>query len=1391
MSFSTCKNDNLIGPNVNGCRDDFDFTVKFELVVFSIVPSAIFIVLALWRTFHLSRKPAVVNEPAIQLLKSGCITTYLGLQLALLVLVAIRSFDVTAFSVSSTVLRFLAAICIVPLSLLEHSRSARPSVLLNAYLFLTLLFEITQTRTFWLASGTRLEKANTALFTASVALKAIILLLEARRKRCFVKWDEKEHSPEETSGLYSLGVFFWLNRVFIDGYSKILQIDDLYPLDSGMRGKVLDERFAQHADYSKMKGDKYGLLKALCRTLLVELLLPVAPRLMLLGFLFCQPFFIERLLTYLSEPEGPNSSNFAYGFIGAAILIYSGIAVSTALYWYFHYRTLLKARGILVSAVYRKTLEAQIGTSDSTAAITLMSTDIERINVCFRSVHDVWASFFETGLASYLLYRQIGAAFAAPLVVVLCCILGIAIVVRYTGDAQRKWMAAIQRRVGLTSTVIANTKNLKLSGLTQPVANSIQQLRIDEIASGSRFRKLIIASAFCAWTPGVLSPFVTFAFASRQLGATKIFTSLSYVILLADPLAMIFQSIPQIISTEKVTSTPGKGSRTSGNPSAISISEGSYGWEPENMVLRDINVKFSSSALNIVCGPVGCGKTSLCKALLGEIPFHSGHMHLHTTYRRIGFCDQTPFLSNGTIRHNIIGFSDFDEERYREVLVATMLDVDLETLPSGEMTNVGSNGITLSGGQKQRVSLARALYLQSDLLILDDIFSGLDADTEEQVFQRVFGPDGVARRRHSTVILMTHSVKHLPAADHIVALSIEGTVAEQGTFTELMAQNGYVTGLGVKSAGSETSSEKLAPTVDPQGPQGELLRQITVTSVVPDTSKARQTGDRTVYAHYFRSIGWTVTAFLVFWAACFGFFQGFPNIWLTYWSADAAKDYEGRSWSYYIGVYSVLQMSRLITLFIYAYLCLITAVNRSGAKLHLDTLITLMHAPLRFFTTTDNGQTTNLFSQDLNLIDMELPNALLNALLGVFEVIAGAAVIMSSAPAIAVSYPFLALLLYFVQRFYLRTSRQMRFLDLEAKSPLYTHFRDTTHGIESIRAFDFTEEDREKNRKLLDTSQRPAYLLVMVQQWLVMVMNFVVMVLCVVLTSLAVKLRSNSGFTGASLVSLMSFGNQIAYTIVFYTQLETSIGAVSRLRAFNETVKPEDCDDEDLVVPENWPEKGEIELKGICASYNTEVNEDKEPDLALKNINLKIAPGEKVAICGRTGSGKSSLIAYLLKLLDPLPGKAAIANIDQTPLDRLDRPTLRHRIIAIPQEAVFLPDGSTFRANLDPFRAATETDCRTVLETVDLWAFVEDRGGLEAGMSAGTFSQGQRQIFSLARAVLRRRIRAKGLSLGSTEDGAEGGVLCWTKSARASTWRRRGRCRTSFASSFGITPWWR
>lgn len=220
----------------------------------------------------------------------------------------------------------------ITLSLVDHSKSPRPSVLLNCYLFLTLLLDAAQARTLFLSSGDRPELTYSSIFSAAIALKVGILLLEAQRKSRWVSWDEKEHSPEETSGIFSLGVFFWLNKIFFEGYNKVLTMKDLYPLDSSLDGKSLHDDFSQKMDYTKLKGDNFGLLKALVHTLRVSVLLPIPPRLALLGFTFCQPFFIEKLLDHLSKPEV--DSNIGYGFIGASILIYSGIAISTSLYWY-------------------------------------------------------------------------------------------------------------------------------------------------------------------------------------------------------------------------------------------------------------------------------------------------------------------------------------------------------------------------------------------------------------------------------------------------------------------------------------------------------------------------------------------------------------------------------------------------------------------------------------------------------------------------------------------------------------------------------------------------------------------------------------------------------------------------------------------------------------------------------------------------------------------------------------------------------------------------------------------------------------------------------------------------------------------------------------------------
>ncbi|KAJ3492630.1 hypothetical protein NLG97_g5262 [Lecanicillium saksenae] len=1382
MSFSESASRGLFQMN----EKQFDFNLKFEQVFFSIIPSTVFIVASLWRAASKARQPAVVVAPVFQAAKMAVAAIYAILELVLLVLAADAGFRTTQTFIASSALKFVAALFMVGLSFMDHSKSARPSIILNIYVFFTLILDAAQARTlFLLSSGNHNEFAYSCVFVTTVAVKVIILLLESQRKARWVQWDEKEHSPEETSGVFSLGVFFWLNSLFLVGYKKVMTIKDLFPLDSKLDATRLHAEFSKNLHAATLKGDKFALLKVLVWTMKGTIILAVVPRLCLLGFTFSQPFFIERLLDTLSQPVVPR--NESYGLIGAAFLIYIGIAISTAFYWYYQRRMLAMTRAMLVTEIYSKSTKLSIGKASDNAALTLMSTDWERINEGFESVHDIWVSFVQVALASWMLYRQLGFIFFVPLGLVLVSFAGVTFVSRSMGGSQMAWMAGVEKRVGLTATTVGNMKNLKMSGLSSTIESLVQKLRVDELAAGSLFRQLSVVAAGFGFAPMLLSPPLTLSFAQGTLDSTKAFTSLSYLVLLTLPLGIVFQQIPLLIGANacvtriqeffecethedfrqifgKEEEPVSKKEPRASDHHAIEVVDGEFGWEADKPVLQDVNVKIPHSSLNMVVGPVGSGKSTFCKAMLGETASHKGTVALGARNVHVGYCDQTPFLFNGSIRDNIVGQSEFNAERYNEVIDATALRFDIDNLPHGDKSNVGSDGITLSGGQKQRVSLARALFLDTSVLIFDDVFSGLDADTEEIVFRQVFGPGGLVRKRKATVILCTHSVRHLPAADHVIALGA-GTVAEQGTFTELMTNaEGYVYRLGIKSAsGSDAGSEETAVTdkaeLDATLPQLEIAAT-KQSEVLASSDVARQQGDATVYKHYAMSMGLFTSISGLIIVAAYGFFENYPTIWLKYWSEDATKGFIHHSFGYYAGVYAALQVSAMICLMIAVVLFFVIGVRRAGANLHRDALTTLIGAPLTFFTTTDTGVITNLFSQDLNLIDTELPMAVINCFFAFFQSLGQACVMITTSPYIAIAYPFLIALMFVLAKFYLRTSRQMRLLDLEAKSPLYAHFLDTIKGVITLRAFGFVAEDISKNHQLLNTSQRPAYLLVMIQQWLTLVLGVVVAFLATGLTALATRMHSSSGFTGASMVTLMSFGENTSMIVQFYTRLETSLGAIARLKTFSANIKPENKAHEDVIPDGQWPQKGEIKLDHVSASYETTGEKpDGTPQLALKDIDLTINAGQKIAICGRTGSGKSSFVALLLKLLDPTADSVGGVTIDGLVLSTIQRSALRQRILAVPQEAVFLPDGSTFKANLDPFDRASADDCESVLKAVDLWEFVQERGGLESGMSSSTLSAGQRQLLSLGRTVLRRRIRAGEQSDGKDSLKSEGGVL--------------------------------
>lgn len=906
-----------------------------------------------------------------------------------------------------------------------------------------------------------------------MVLKAISLLLESKNKTRWICWDVKEHSPEETSGLFSLGAFIWLNRLFLSGYAKVLKVNDLYPLDPAMCAETLDERLVRYwQNPTSSSRSKYGLARALMKALAVPILLPVVPRAAMAAFQFCQSFLINALLSYLEEPNP--SKNVGYGLIGATILIYLGIATTFALYWYYQERAMYMARGALVAAIYKKTTEIGLPAADN-SALTLMSGDIERIIAGFLNIHELWANTAQVAIACWLLSQQIGLAFLAPLIVVGICAVCSTILARLTGPRQKVWMEEIQKRVGLTSTVVGQMKNLKMSGLAAPVGKLIQQMRIDELRAGARFRMILSFTATLGVTPLCISPVMAFAFASGTLGVTTIFTSMSYIVLLATPLSVLFQSIPTLMAaftcldriqvflesdarqdfrvaasslvqdeTSTEESSIGKGkSKANAQPTyAIEISGGSFAWKPDRQVLSNIDLKIPSAALTIIIGPVASGKSTLCKALLAETPVAHGTTRTGFSpgSTRVGYCDQAPYLSNATIRENIVGFSEFEMDRYDEAVEAAMLRHDLDVLlREGDRTQIGTDGITLSGGQKQRVCLARALYHDTDIVICDDVLRGLDADTEDNVFRKVFSANGVLRRQKATVVLSTHSVRYLPFADHIIALNENGTISEQGTFQELVANRGYVYGLNVEHRTDQHPVDEESLPTDATKHAEKL--KATATSASSDAKKSedehsRMFGDVQVYKHYFARIGISSQlAFLVS-AVAWGFFYSFPTVWLTFWSDDITSSHPDHPNSFYLGLYALFQICTPISLLCMSLICFRTMVHQSGSRLHQDALNTVISAPMRFFSRTDTGTITNLFSQDMTLVDGRLPMALTNLSLYVFSSLGQAAVIATSSPYLAVTYPFLLALLYFIQKFYLRTSRQMRLLDLETKSPL-------------------------------------------------------------------------------------------------------------------------------------------------------------------------------------------------------------------------------------------------------------------------------------------------------------------------------------------------------------------
>uniref|UniRef100_A0A8B9GLW2 ATP binding cassette subfamily C member 9 n=1 Tax=Astyanax mexicanus TaxID=7994 RepID=A0A8B9GLW2_ASTMX len=1268
-----------------------------------------------------------------------------------------------------------------------------PKLLLALFIYWVLAF-ITKIIKLWkfAEEGLGVEHLRFCITAVLVVLYGLLMAVEVNvirvRKYVFFANPQRVKPPEDLQdlgvrflqpfvNLLSKATYWWMNPLIIGAHKRPIELKKIGKLPIAMRALTNYLRLKDAYEEQRVSttvGPPLSMYRAFGRPILLSSTFRYMAD--LLGFAgpLCISGIVEHLdnKTEVDLPFGVyfmSSTQLLQNTYVLAVLLFLALILQRTFLQASYYVTIetgINLRGALLAMIYNKILH--LSTSNmSMGEMTLgqinnlVAIETNQLMWFLFLCPNLWAMPVQIIMGVILLYYLLGfSALIGALVIVLLAPIQYLIATKLA-DTQKSSLDYSTDRLKKTTEILKGIKLLKLYAWENIFCDSVLETRSKELTCLRTFAFYTSMSIFMnAAIPiaAVLATFVTHAYISQsRLSPAEAFASLALFHILVTPLFLLSTvvrfAVKALISVQKLgeflqSEEIGDDSWRNGD---MPVSLESCKKHPGAVCTH---IHTYTCQLTMIVGQVGCGKSSLLLAMLGEMQTLSGKVYwskladseIKNRYS-VAYAAQKSWLLNATVEDNITFGSPFSKQRYKAVIDACSLQPDIDLLPFGDQTEIGERGINLSGGQRQRICVARALYQNTNIVFLDDPFSALDIHLSDHLMQ-----EGILKFLQDdkrTVVLVTHKLQYLIHADWIIAMK-DGSVLREGTLKDIQTHDvelyeHWKTLMNRQDQELEKDTEIESQTTLERKTLRRAFYSREAKNQIDDEDEEEEDEDDNMSTTTSRrsKIPWRVCwrylssggFFLVFLLVTSKLAKHSVMVAIDYWLADWTSSASNDPISSFISdsyllVFIILCGAGIV-------LCLITSLTveflglSAATNLHHNLLNKIIHAPLRFFDVTPLGQILNRFSADTNIIDQHIPPTLESLTRSTLLCLSAIGIIAFVTPVFLIALFPLAVAFYFIQKYFRVASKDLQDLDDSTQLPLLCHFSETAEGLTTIRAFRHEARFKQRMLELTDTNNTAYLFLSAANRWLEVRTDYLGAVIVLTAAVAAIWMpfsRLQSGLVGLGLTYALTVTNYLNWVVRNLADLEVQMAAVKKVNSFLST-ESENYEDVSQ-VPEDWPQHGEIKIQDLCVRYDPMLKP------VLKHVNAFINPGQKVGICGRTGSGKSSLSLAFFNMVDVFEGKIIIDGID---ICKLPLQTLRSRLSIILQDPVLF--SGSIRFNLDPERTCTDDRLWEALEIAQLKNMVKALpGGLDAVITEGgeNFSVGQRQLFCLARAFVRK-----------------------------------------------------